>query len=184
MKKLTEYDFSLVIDGVPELDEKVMDALYEAGCDDATFSIQHGHLYAEFSREAESIEKAILTAINDVHKAQVGAAVLCVDRCDLVTQSEIARRIGRSRQMVNQFITGARGPGNFPPPECYLSDDEAPLWRWCAVSYWLANNDIIRREEGWNAEVIAAINNALEAQRQKARNPDLVRHISKAVASA
>jgi hypothetical protein len=171
-----EFDFALVIDGVSELTTQVEDALFNAGCDDATFSIQHGRLYAEFSRASDSIEHAIMSAIRDVHKAGVGATVLCVDECNLVTQSEIARRINRSRQLVSQYISGERGPGHFPPPECYLSES-APLWAWCAVSYWLAENDIIRRADSWNAEVVAAINNALEYCRQVHRNPKLVREV-------
>src|SRR5579862_3766320 len=98
MKEIKEYDFALVMDGVPELTTKVEDALYDAGCDDATFSIQHSRLYGEFSRKASSLVDAILTAIHDVRKARVGAVVWSVDECDLVTQADIARRIGRSRQ--------------------------------------------------------------------------------------
>jgi len=173
-----EYDFALVIDGVSELTEEVENALFNAGCDDATFSIQYGHLYAEFSRTDDSIEEAIISAICDVRKAMASAVVVCVDACDLVTQSDIARRIDRSRQLISQYISGQRGPGNFPPPECHISD-EAPLWRWCAVSYWLAQNNIIRREENWNAEVIAAINNVLERMRQIERNPELMKEIAK-----
>jgi hypothetical protein len=176
-KKNAEYDFSLVIGGIPELTTEIEDKLFEAGCDDATLSIQHGHLYAEFSRQAESLKDAILSAIRDVAKAKVGAQILCVDKCDLVIQSEIARRINRSRQLVGQYISGERGPGNFPPPEFQL-DDKAPLWRWSDVSKWLADIDVIRKEESLNAEVVALINNALEMQRLKARNPQLVQEIS------
>ncbi|HVT90100.1 MAG TPA: helix-turn-helix transcriptional regulator [Tepidisphaeraceae bacterium] len=177
----SEFDFALVIAGVPDLTQQVQDALFESGCDDATFSIQYGNLYAEFSRTASTLQEAILSAIHDVRNANIGAEVVCVDKCDLVTQSEIARRTNRSRQMIHQYITGERGPGNFPPPECYLSDDDVPLWRWCAVSYWLANNNLIRREEGWNAAVVAAINNWLERERQKARNPELIKEIAAAL---
>ena len=109
-----EHDFALVIDGVPELTTEVENAFFEAGCDDATLSIQYGWLYAEFSRAAASLEDAILSAIRDVRKAKVGAVALRVDECDLVTPSEIARRIGRSRQLLFQYINGQRGPGNFP----------------------------------------------------------------------
>jgi hypothetical protein len=172
-----EYDFALVIDGVPELTTEVENALFESGCDDATFSIQHGHLYAEFSRTGQNLQDAILSAITDVQKAGVGAVVLRVDECDLVTPSEMARRIGRSRQLVFQYITGQRGPGNFPAPECYLSA-KSPLWRWCAASYWFAQNNIIRPEESWNAEVTAAINNYLESLRQRERHPDLLKEIA------
>lgn len=173
-----EYDFALIADGVNDLTPAVEDALFEAGCDDATVSLQYGRLYIEFSRSATSLKDAILSAIHDVRKADIGAKVLRVDDCDLVTPSEIARRIGRSRQLVFQYINGQRGPGAFPPPEYHLAEG-APLWAWCAVSCWLAQNDIIRPEEGWNAEVVAAINNWLETARQRQRNPQLVEEISR-----
>ena len=172
-----EYDFALIIGGVKQLNEEVEDALFAAGCDDATASIQYGQLYLEFSRVASSLEKAILSAIRDVRKAKIGAEVLRVDECNLVTPSEIARRIGRSRQLVFQYINGQRGPGGFPPPECHLTEG-APLWSWCAVSYWLAQNNILRPEDGWNAEVVAAINNLLENARYRDRNAKLVNKLS------
>jgi len=171
-----EHDFALIVGGVDDLTAEVEDALFEAGCDDATLSIQYGLLYIEFSRHAPSLKDAILTAIRDVRNADIGAEVLRVDECNLVTQSEIARRIGRTRQLVNQFINGQRGPGGFPPPECHL-DEGAPLWAWCAVSYWLAENSMLRPEDGWNAEVVAAINNWLEAARQRERHPELIEQI-------
>lgn len=175
-----EFDFALVIDGVPELTSAVEDAFFEAGFDDATLSIRYGRLYAQFSRSAPALKDAILSAIRDVRKAGVGAVVLRVDECDLVTQSDIARRIGRTRQLVNQYIAGKRGPGNFPPPECHLAEG-APLWQWCAVGHWLAENDIIRPEEGWNAEVVATINVALEALRLRKRHPELVKEVQDVV---
>jgi hypothetical protein len=173
-----EFDFALIVGGVRDLTPEVEDALFEAGCDDATLSIRYGLLYAEFSRAARSIEKAILSAIRDIRKADIGAEVLRVDECNLVTASEIARRVDRSRQLVYQYIKGERGPGGFPAPEFYLAEG-APLWAWCEVSYWFAQNDIVRPEEGWNAEVVAAINNWLEAQQYRERNPELIATISK-----
>lgn len=47
------------------------------------------------------------------------------------------------------------------------------------MSYWFAENNILRPEDGWNAEVVAAINNQLEAQQHRERNPELVEAISK-----
>lgn len=176
-----EYDFALIIGGVSDLSDEVLNALFEAGCDDATFSIQYGQLYGEFSRQASDLKEAILSAIKDIRRAGVGAEVLRVDECDLVTPSEIARRIGRSRQLVHQYITATRGPGNFPPPACHLNDDRAPIYEWCAVSYWLAQNNIIRPEEGWNAEVVATVNSLLDACRHCKRHPELVREIEAVV---
>ena len=178
-----EFDFALVVGGVPELTTDVENALFEAGCDDATLSIQYGLLYMEFSRRARTIEDAIISAIQNVRSANIGADVLRVDECNLVTQAEIARRIGRSRQLVAQYISGARGPGGFPPPEFYLDDNgTSPLWAWCAVSYWFAENDILRPEDGWNAEVVAIINTMLEAQRLRQRSPDLAETVEKKLA--
>ena len=104
-----EYDFALILSGVPELTTDVEDGLFKAGCDDATLSMQFGSLYLEFSRSAPSLKDAILSAIRDVRKAGVGAEVWRVDSHDLVTPSEIARRIGRTRQLVHQYITGEIG---------------------------------------------------------------------------
>lgn len=175
-----EHDFALIVGGVPALTREVEDALFKAGCDDATLSIQYGLLYLEFGRSAESLQDAMLSAIQDVHKAGIGAQVLRVDECNLVTASDIARRIDRSRQLVHQYMTGERGPGGFPPPECHLAD-HAPLWAWCAVSYWLVQNNLLRPEESWNAEVVEAINRALEAGRQQQRHPGLVKEIARAL---
>lgn len=176
-----EHDFALILSGVYELTTEVENALFEAGCDDATLSIQYGFLYMEFSRTARSLKDAILSAIQDVRKAGIGADVWRVDACNLVTLAEIARRIDRSRQLVHQYMTGKRGPGGFPAPECNLTDGQ-PLWAWCAVSYWLWQNDMIRREELQDAEAVAAINNVLERAHQIGRNPDLVEEVAQAVA--
>jgi transcriptional regulator with XRE-family HTH domain len=176
-----EYDFALILSGVSELTTEVEDALFKAGCDDATLSIQYGLVYMEFSRMAPSLKDAILSAIRDVRKANIGANVWRVDECDLVTPAEIARRIGRSRQLVHQYMIGKRGPGGFPPPACHLTEG-APLWLWCEVSFWLCQNDMIRPEQLREAEVVAAINNALELANQRGRNPELVDEVTQAVA--
>jgi hypothetical protein len=172
-----EHEFALIVGGVT-LTPEVEDALFEAGCDDATLSVQYGLLYMDFSRNAPSLQAAIVSAIREVREARIGARVLRVDECDLVTPSEIARRIGRSRQLVAQYISGLRGPGGFPPPECHLTEG-APLWAWGAVCYGLARNDILRPAEGWNAAVVATINNWLEVERHRERNPELVEAIKR-----
>lgn len=178
-----EYDFALVLKGVHHLTTEVEDALFQAGCDDATLSLQYGSVAMEFSRSALTLKDAILSAIRDVRKAGIGADVWRVDACELVSPAEIARRIKRSRQLVHQYMTGKRGPGGFPAPECNLTDGQ-PLWSWCAVSYWLSQNDMIRLEELRDAEIVAAINNALERAHQHQRNPALVDEVSRAVAQA
>lgn len=173
-----EHDFVLILSGVAELTTEVENALFEAGCDDATLSVQYGRLCLEFSRTAPSLMDAVLSAIRDVRRA--GQDVLRVDECDLVTQADIARRTDRSRQVISQYVAGVRGPGGFPPPACHIVDG-APLWQWCAVSFWLWQNGMIKPEELREAEVIAAVNNVLELWHQRKRIPGLVEDVERTV---
>ncbi len=171
-----EHDFALVLSGVDDLTPDVMDALFEAGCDDATPSLRFGRVYLTFSRSAPSLRQALLGAIRDVRRAAIGASVLRVDTCNLVTQAEIARRIARSRQLVHQYITGQRGPGGFPPPCCQISEG-TPLWAWCEVAYWLRQNNMIKEEEVIDAQAVDLINCLLEFQHQKASDPELIEEV-------
>jgi hypothetical protein len=59
-----EYEFTLVFHG--DLDDAVMDALFEAGCDDATMGGLDGVGYADFVREAPSFDDALRSAIEQV----------------------------------------------------------------------------------------------------------------------
>jgi hypothetical protein len=171
-----EHDFVLVLAGVTDLTPKQEDALFEAGCDDATISLRFGTIYLTFTRFAPTLKEAVLTALRDVRKANIGAVVRHIDECNLVTQAEIARRIKRSRQLVHQYITGQRGPGGFPGPDCYITE-EKPLWRWCEVAYWLRQNNMIKEDTLRDAQLIATINSVLEFQHQKQIEPSLTEEI-------
>ncbi|MFG0315287.1 MAG: hypothetical protein ACF8LL_14020 [Phycisphaerales bacterium] len=80
-----ERDFALIVAVAGEITPEVEDALFEAGCDDATLSVQHGLLYMEFSRASDSLKDAILSAIRDVRRSGAGVEVLRVDSCELVS---------------------------------------------------------------------------------------------------
>ena len=176
-----EHDFALVLSGVTELTQEVQDALFEAGCDDATISVRAGRVYITFSRNGRSAKNAILTAIQNVKNARVGADVLRVDVCNLVTQADIARKIGRSRQLVHQYITGIRGPGSFPPPVCNITDG-VPLWYWCEVAYWLRQNDMISHNVATEAQEVALINVVLEMRYHRKLDPMLSEEILQSLA--
>lgn len=64
-----EFNFELVGVGVDDPTAELADALFRAGCDDATLSKSEGKLWLDFDREAESLEEAKTTAMNDVRKA-------------------------------------------------------------------------------------------------------------------
>lgn len=176
-----EYDFTLVVTGITELTPDVQDALFEAGCDDATISVRAGRVYLAFSRNSPSFKDAILTAIQDVKSARAGADVLRVDVCNLVTQADIARKIGRSRQLVHQYIAGIRGPGNFPAPACNITDG-VPLWYWCEVAYWLRQNDMISHDAATEAQGVALINAVLEMRYHRNLDPELSEEVLRSLA--
>ena len=175
-----EHDFTLILSGITSESAGVEDALFEAGCDDATLSFRMGRPVLTFSREANSLKDAILSAVSDVRSAGIGANVLRVDYCNLVTQADIARKIGRSRQLVHQYMTGARGPGGFPGPACELCDG-AWVWFWCEVAYWLWENDMIKEDVLKDADEVEAINRVLDMQSQTKRNAKLTAEIVKSV---
>lgn len=172
----SEYEFTLVLTGVEDLTPQIVDALYEAGCDDATIAARSGRVYVTFDRASDSMKNAILSAIANVRNAGVGADVLRVDYCNLVTQADIARKIGRSRELVRQYIVGKRGPGGFPAPVCEITDG-SPLWYWCEVAYWLWQNDMIKESALRDAEEVDMINAVLELHWQKQRKPDLAAEV-------
>lgn len=174
--QLPEHDFTLVLTGIEELTPEIVENLLGAGCDDATIAMRSGCPFITFSRRAPSLKEAVLSAIGDVRRANIGADVLRIDHCNLVTQAEIARRIGRSRQLVHQYMHGNRGPGRFPSPVCGIIDD-VPLWRWCEVAYWLQQNNMVREEVFRDAEEIETINMVLDLMWQKKMNPDLAAQI-------
>ncbi len=178
----SEHDFALVLTGVPELTSDVENALFEAGCDDATLSIRSGRTFLTFSRIAPTLKHAILSAIRNVKSAHIGAGVLRVDNCNLVTQADIARKINRTRQLVHQYMNGDRGPGGFPPPTCYIGDD-SPLWAWCEVASWLWQNDLIKENVLREAEQVNVINTALEFTQHQQTDFELSQEVVQAINS-
>jgi hypothetical protein len=176
----TEYDFVLVLTSIAELTSEIENALFEAGCDDATVSVRSGRIYLTFSRRATSLKDAILSAIQNVRDARMGAEVLRVDSCSLVSQADIARRIGRSRQLVHQYINATRGPGGFPAPVSEICDG-SPLWYWCEVAQWLWQSNMIRESVLREAEEVEVINSVLEMAYQQKTKPELTDEVVRAV---
>ena len=69
----TEHEFMLTLDGVSDLDDEAVDALYEAGCDDSTIMTQAGRVMMTITRTAPTMKDAIVGAIRDVQRANIGA---------------------------------------------------------------------------------------------------------------
>ncbi len=71
----TEHEFTLALDGISDLTRDVVDAHYEAGCDDGTIVMRAGRVSIGFTRSAPSFAEAIVSAIADVRRAGIGAWV-------------------------------------------------------------------------------------------------------------
>jgi len=65
---MTTWEFTAVLSGVDEITDELVDALYGAGCDDATIGSSCGIATVSFAREASSLQEAIRSAIADVQK--------------------------------------------------------------------------------------------------------------------
>ena len=71
--------FTLILAGASELTEEMAEALFEAGCDDATPSSRDGVVSVAFDREAGSLGDAIGSAIEAVRGAGYRVARVEVD---------------------------------------------------------------------------------------------------------
>lgn len=132
------FNFTLTISGVTRRTPQLEDALFKAHCDDALICFYGTAVYLDFDRESDTLEHAILSAIQDVESAPaLNARVESVDSA-LVGLSDIAELTGVSRQAISLLKEGARGAGQFPGPVQRLKGS-SPLWRWQTVVEWLVS---------------------------------------------
>jgi hypothetical protein len=74
------YSFTVTIEGADVLADDAQDALFEAGCGDATFGTANGIQTAEFDRKARDFADAVASAIKAIETAVSGARVVAVTR--------------------------------------------------------------------------------------------------------
>jgi hypothetical protein len=135
---MSKYEFTLIVDGPDLQDESLVESMFEAGFDDATIGRVGSIRYLDFDRGAESFADAVFSAAKSLESAVPGARVVQLDLDDLVTMSEIAERVGRTRASVRLLINGDRGPGGFPAPATHFRRRQR-MWRWHEVAVWLTN---------------------------------------------
>jgi hypothetical protein len=109
-----------------------------------------------FSREADDAVQAIVSAIGDVEAA--GMSVTGVTE-DLVVIDEIAQRAKVTSAAARYWVSGERGPGNFPEPA--VRRHRGSLYSWARVSAWLSaaklgEVDGLAEETAWACALIDA----------------------------
>ncbi len=153
------FEFSIIAYGLDREADDFESRFYDAGCDDATISFQKGHIIVDFAREAETIEDAISSAVQNV--LATGASITRIEPDPLVNLSEIAARSGMTRQAVALYSSGQRGR-DFPAPVARITADN-PLWDWPSVACWLFKTNKMSKEAVIEAEVIKEANKIIAA---------------------
>lgn len=77
---MSVFRLTLTIEGADVTTQAAQDALFEAGCDDATFSVVDGVQLAEFDRDAAGFADAVGDAIRVVESTVPGARVVEIRR--------------------------------------------------------------------------------------------------------
>ena len=160
------HHFTLIVDGPDAQDDDLIDALFDAGCNDGLVGRAEGIQYIEFDRAANDLDDAVLSAVADVEKVP-GLTVTRIADAGLVSMADIAARTGRTREGIRLLVAGARGPGGFPPP---VTDPRSRyrLWRWSDVERWIATY-LEEKIESEGDDVLTAINASLELRRHGSR---------------
>lgn len=172
---MTEWTFRLTLRGI-ELTDEQLDTLYEAGCDDGSFSVEpDGTVQGFFDREAPTQQDAVISAIVNVEQAGIGARVLRVEADDdWLTASEIATRVGRSRQSIALLARGERGCGDFPAPVARRRSS-SPLWIWSEVEAWFERYDpeaVPVAGPRLSPDFLAEVNDRLDLRERLRHSPD------------
>jgi hypothetical protein len=182
-KNRFDFEFRLRVDADENafLDE-LADELIDAGCHDATFSVRYGTPFAEFTRQADDLSSAVLSAIQQAESVD-GVRVVEVKHQDWLTPSAIADRVGRSRQSIQQLIAGDRGPAGFPGPAPWIVGTK--VYPWHEVASWLREHTAVD-VPGPSPEVefLDALNGALKIRDYATRLGEREREAVEALALA
>ncbi len=84
---MNTYEFDVFLKDVTEVTDEQADALFAAGCDDGTPTSCDNVAWVHFDREAESLERAIRSAV-----AQVRAAGFTVSKVELDAGSALLQQ--------------------------------------------------------------------------------------------
>lgn len=145
-----------------------LDALFEAGCDDALVGIgQAGLLSLDFDREATDAVEAVCSAIADVRKAIPEADIVEVSP-DLVSMTGIARVLGCSRQNIRKHALSGK---TFPKP--VHAGDSISLWHLVEVVAWAQEVDSFRGKLEKTLLELAAVTCKTNLELQLARQRKL-----------
>jgi hypothetical protein len=88
---MKRYHFTVLIADLPEMTDEAANRLYEAGCDDATAGSSQGVSHVAFHREAETLEDAIRSGIDSIHRAGFQATRVEIEDFDESNQISVTQ---------------------------------------------------------------------------------------------
>ncbi|MEK8090916.1 DNA-binding protein [Thermithiobacillus plumbiphilus] len=142
--------------------DALIERLGEAGCEDALVGLgQPGRLALEFTREAESAQAAVRSALADVKRA-IPRARLIEAAPDFVGLTDVAEIVGVSRQNMRKLMLNH--VGSFPAP---VHEGSASIWHLAEVLDWLGARGgyALERNMLETAKATLEVNLANEARR-------------------
>ena len=133
-----EYEFTLKLKlaaGDSNADE-VVERLGAAGCDDALVGMGHpGRIALNFTRDHDSAERAVMSALKDVKRAIPEAKLLEVDP-DFVGLTDVAELVGVTRQNMRKLMM--THTDSFPAA---VHEGNSAIWHLAHVLRWLNDRD-------------------------------------------
>lgn len=135
---MTQIELAIVVDGVDLADDDVVDRLYGAMAD-VTVAMRDGAQIIYVDRDADSVAAALLAVERELQEVLPSAFVVGLENQCLVSSSGAARLAGRTRQSVQQHVSGQRGSG-FVPALLWV-DATRPAWPASEVAAWSGEVD-------------------------------------------
>lgn len=130
---MEQFDFTLKFAlGRHDADpDAFVEPLMREGCDDALIGVgKPGRIALNFTREADSAEEAVISALSAVKRAIPDSRFIEATP-DLVGVTDMANLLGFSRQNMRKILA-KYGP-DFPPP---VHDGNRPIWHLETVLTW------------------------------------------------
>ena len=147
---MNTYHFVIIAVGLDHEADETLNALYEAGCDDASISWSAGAFTLRFHRDGDRFDEALLSAYRDV--TSTGATVTRFEPDSLVTLEDIAERSGVEPSALADLRRSDVG-SSFPAPIVRVSTHE-PLWDWATVAIWLQKRQLVSRQVAIEARIL------------------------------
>ena len=136
---MAELAISLIVEGV-QFDDEFLESFHNRF--DGTVSATDGYIVVTLDVDDAPDRDQDTTAFvyDKIRRLELatGARVVRID-LDLVNTTEIAIRLGRTRQQIRKYATGENGKG-FPRP--YGQPSGVRVWDWGSVQSWAVDQGL------------------------------------------